>query len=183
MTTCKRLADSLPKLSLITLTNCPPKLSLKTLSLPETAGYQVGRIYRRTCQYPAQPILLQRALQHFLSSSTRVELCHKTTCNTVVVQSAGYWPRLFSKPFGLKKSEFLPKGIFCKFSLQIETLVTPARARGRAAGPQRIASVGCAPPKLLAKTWAESVAACPVMRLLITRDTFASRTNSSSCLY
>ena len=38
LTTCKRLTNSLPKLSLITL---PP---------PETAGYQVGRIYGRTCQ-------------------------------------------------------------------------------------------------------------------------------------
>ena len=39
LTACKRLTNSLPKLSLITL--LPP---------PETAGQQVGRIYGRTCQ-------------------------------------------------------------------------------------------------------------------------------------
>ena len=37
LTTCNWLTDSLPKVSLI------------TLSPPETAGYQVGRIYGRTC--------------------------------------------------------------------------------------------------------------------------------------
>ena len=36
-TTCKRLTNSLPKLSPI------------TLSPPQTAGYQVGRIHGRTC--------------------------------------------------------------------------------------------------------------------------------------
>ena len=41
LTTCKRLTSSLPKLSLI------------ILFPPETAGYQVGRIYGRTCQYPS----------------------------------------------------------------------------------------------------------------------------------
>ena len=41
LTTCKRLSTSLPKLSLV------------TLFPPETAGYQVGRIYGRTCQYPS----------------------------------------------------------------------------------------------------------------------------------
>ena len=38
-TTCKRLINSLPQLSLI------------ALFPPETAGYQVDRTYRRTCQY------------------------------------------------------------------------------------------------------------------------------------
>ena len=38
LTTRKRLTNSLPELSLITL---PP---------PETAEYQIGRIYGRTCQ-------------------------------------------------------------------------------------------------------------------------------------
>ena len=41
LTTCKRLTNSLPKLSLI------------TLSPRETAGKQVGRIYGWTCQYPS----------------------------------------------------------------------------------------------------------------------------------
>ena len=41
LTTCKRLTNSLPK------------LSLTTLFPPETAGYQVGGIYGRACQYPS----------------------------------------------------------------------------------------------------------------------------------
>ena len=39
LTSCKRLTD------------CLPKRSLVTISPPETAGYQVGRLYGRTCQY------------------------------------------------------------------------------------------------------------------------------------
>ena len=39
LTTCKRFTDSIPK------------LSLTTIFPPETAGYQVGQTYRRTCQY------------------------------------------------------------------------------------------------------------------------------------
>ena len=40
LTTCKRLTNSIPT------------LSLKSLSPPYPAGYQVGRIYGWTCQYP-----------------------------------------------------------------------------------------------------------------------------------
>ena len=42
LTTCKRLTN-----------NSLPKLSLITLFPSEAAGYQVGRIYGRTCQYPS----------------------------------------------------------------------------------------------------------------------------------
>ena len=53
MITCKRLTNSLPKLSLLT----PPP--------PETAGYQVGRVYGRTCQHPIKRF-------HFLGVPGRV---------------------------------------------------------------------------------------------------------------
>ena len=44
LTTCKRLTNN----------NSLPKVSLITLSPPETTGYQVGRIlYGRACHYPS----------------------------------------------------------------------------------------------------------------------------------
>ena len=55
--TCKRLTSSLPKLSLI------------TLSPPETAGSQVGRIYGRICQYPSDFISWGYRGEHFSSST------------------------------------------------------------------------------------------------------------------
>ena len=57
LTTCKRLTDSLHK------------LSLTTFSPPETAGYQVGRIHRRTCQYPSGFISLGYRGEYFSSST------------------------------------------------------------------------------------------------------------------
>ena len=57
MTTCKRLTNSLPKLSLI------------TLSPPETAGYQVCRIYGRTCQCPSGFISWGYRGEYFSSST------------------------------------------------------------------------------------------------------------------
>ena len=56
-------------------------------------------------------------------------------------------------------------------------------ARERAAGRHGTTSVGCAHPTLLAKKWAESVAACTVTRLLKIRDIFASRTNRSTVAF
>ena len=49
-------------------------------------------------------------------------------------------------------SELLPKSLVRKLSLQIETLATLARARGRGAGRQRTTSVGCPPPKAVSET-------------------------------
>ena len=57
LTTCKRLTNSLPKRSLI------------TLSPHETAGYQVGQIYGRTCQYPSGFISWGNRVQYFSSST------------------------------------------------------------------------------------------------------------------
>ena len=58
MTTCIRLTNLLPKLSLTN--NTPP---------PETAGYQVGRIYEQTCQYPSGFISWVYRGEYFSSST------------------------------------------------------------------------------------------------------------------
>ena len=65
LTTCKRVTDSLPQLSLI------------TLSPPETAGYQVGRIYGpagyiygRTCYLSKRFHFLGIYPGEYFSSST-----------------------------------------------------------------------------------------------------------------
>ena len=57
-TTCKRLTN-----------NSLPKLSLITLAPSETAGYQVGRIFWRICQYPSG-LISWGYRGEFFSSST-----------------------------------------------------------------------------------------------------------------
>ena len=91
LTTCKRLTNSLPKLSLITL---PP---------PETAGYQVGRVYGRTCQYPSDFISWGYRGEYF-SSSTWGKSEGRYYC--------GWWdsnPRPTPKAHGLSTTPFVKK--------------------------------------------------------------------------
>ena len=87
----------------------------------------------------------------------------------------------FLNHLGLQVPNSPLKVLFLQIGTVVRNTCHPrARVRGRAAGRQGIASVGCAPPKLLAKQWAESATACSVMRLLKTRDVFASRTNGGA---